>query len=403
MAILSERIKQQVTRRYRAEYGLGARFMDLSGRTGDGTDPLGVLSNTRRRRDYALQESVNLGEPYVFMAAPGISTWLVGIEDRRIIYGGIVGGEVRVEEPAATATESLKYLSAHGMRGEQACDFVRQLPVWTQARARSAAVFLQQVFYEVSGWHPELMGENRLKVMQRRQLAQAIEDFRERGEKALYAFEKERMLLANIRAGDRGGAKQILNEMLAVIYMSSPELVVLRARAIELMTCLTRAAIEDNPLMEPLIERNHIWTDRLIGADSFEGISGALMEALDDFIDGIYLHGVNRSNRKVRMALDYISRNFEEKMSLVSVADRVGLSPCRLAHLVKEHTGRTVLQIIQQMRIRHAQHLLERTDRSCAEVAYECGFGDQSYFTRHFRRLTGTTPARYRRARTRWP
>ena len=41
---------------------------------------------------------------------------------------------------------------------------------------------------------------------------------------------------------------------------------VLRARAVELMSCLTRAAIEDNPLLEPLIERNHAWTERLIAA-----------------------------------------------------------------------------------------------------------------------------------------
>jgi AraC family transcriptional regulator len=52
------------------------------------------------------------------------------------------------------------------------------------------------------------------------------------------------------------------------------------------------------------------------------------------------------------------------------------------------------------MRVRHAQHLLENTSMSGADIAYETGFGDQSYLIKHFRRLTGTTPARYRRLRS---
>jgi AraC family transcriptional regulator of arabinose operon len=81
------------------------------------------------------------------------------------------------------------------------------------------------------------------------------------------------------------------------------------------------------------------------------------------------------------------------------VARTVGLSPFRLSHVVKDFTGRSVLQIIHQVRIRHAQHLLERSAKSCAEIAYEVGFSDQSYFIRHFRRQTGTTPRRYRHSR----
>jgi AraC-like DNA-binding protein len=43
--------------------------------------------------------------------------------------------------------------------------------------------------------------------------------------------------------------------------------------------------------------------------------------------------------------------------------------------------------------------MLEGTSTSCPEIAYAVGFCDQSYFIKHFKRLMGTTPARYRRAR----
>jgi AraC-like DNA-binding protein len=102
---------------------------------------------------------------------------------------------------------------------------------------------------------------------------------------------------------------------------------------------------------------------------------------------------------KVRTALDHIQNHFREKLTVDAVAAAVGLSASRLSHLVKQYTGRTVLQIVQQMRIQHARHLLERSSMSCTEIAYEVGFNDQSYFTKHFKRLTGTTPARYRASR----
>jgi two-component system response regulator YesN len=263
-----------------------------------------------------------------------------------------------------------------------------------------ATRILHDTFYQVSGWRPLLMQENRLRMQQQQQMAEAIGDQRRGGRPALYAFEKERVLLARIRAGDRPGAKQILNDMLAAIYLSSPQMPVLRARAIEMISCLTRAAIEDNTLLESLIERNHTWTEHLLRARSFEELSRMLTNALDAFIDAIALHGLNRSNAKVQAAIEFIAANHQRPISLRTVAAQVGLSSSRLAHLVKACTGRTVTQILHQARVRQAQHLLERTAKSCTEIAYDVGFNDQSYFIKQFRRATGTTPHKYRRFRT---
>ena len=398
MAILSKKMMTEVARAYSAGYGLKVHFTDVAGNVRGSRDELSILANSRRRRNYALQESINLGEPYVFNAVPGVATWVIALEDRRRIHGGMIGGEVIVDGCSKGGTRKrLEYLAAQGMPHGAAQRFLARLPRWSPGRVDKAAVFLQETFYQISGWQPELMTENRLKTLQQAQISQAIEDQRKSGIHALYAFEKERKLLANIRAGDRNGARQILNEMLATIYMSSPKLVVLRARAVELMSCLTRAAIEDNPLMEPLVERNHRWTEQLIVARDFDDLSHVLMAALDDFIDGIYLHGVNRSNVKVHRALDFISQNFAQRLTLRTVAGHVGLSPCRTAHLIREFTGSTVLQIIQQVRIRHAQELLKRTSKSCTEIAYDVGYEDQSYFIKHFKRITGATPVAYRR------
>ncbi|MCK5849477.1 MAG: hypothetical protein KAH23_01080, partial [Kiritimatiellae bacterium] len=294
MAILSKRIISEVSRVYHAKYGLRSCSVDLSGKTDTQRDRLSGLANSGRRRSYALQQSINLGKPYIYNAAPMVATWVIPMEDKRMIHGGLIGGEVLIGG-SLDRRESRAYLVAQGMTLTEADRFLRKLVIWPGSRVKEAAEYLQEIFYSISGWSPDLIKENCLKVLQQEQINRAIEDQRKRGKNVLYAFEKERMLLSNIRAGDRNGARRILNDMLASIYLSSPEMAVLRARTVELMSCLTRAAIEDNPLMEPLIERNHIWTERLITAVDFNDLSQALMAALDSFIDGIYLHGMNRS------------------------------------------------------------------------------------------------------------
>ena len=397
MPILSKRLMAAVRKEARGFGGRPPRFLDLAGACMTGDDPAAELKNSRRRRNYALQESINSSEPYLYAVAPGILTWVLGLEDRRMILGSMVGAEVMIADATNDEDDALVYLVLQGMTPEAAQSFVAGLDVWPMSRFRDVASRTQEAFYMLSGWKPELMEERRRQIRQQQQINEAIADVRNRGGEALYTFEKERVLLSNIRAGDRNEARRILNEMLATIYMSAPQLVVLRARVIELLTCLTRAAIEDNPLMEPLIERNHAWTNQLIRAGSFEELSGYLMNALDDFIDGIYLHGVNRSNAHVHRALEFIGREYANPIGLRDVAGHVGLSASRLAHLVKDFTGQTVLQIIQNVRIRRAQELLTQTDRSCADIGYEVGFGDQSYFTYHFKRQTGTTPGRFRR------
>ncbi len=403
MAILSKRLIGQVSAEYSRRFGLKARLVNVAGRVESLDIANPIVRQPKRKTSYALHESINLGVPYVYTINGSIAVWVVGLEDCNIVHGGLISGEVRLQSPSSYSRSVLavdniiKQFVDAGMSGEDAGRYVDGLPIWNDEQVRVAAEALQDIFYMMSGWKPVLIRENRLKHLQKEQFSRAIEDQRKTGVQVLYNFEKERLLLTNIKAGDKNEARRMLNEMLAMIYMSSQQMAVLRARTIELLSYLSRAAIEDNPMLEPLIEKNHSWIHKLVKAKSFEELSEVLRCALDEFINGIYLHGVNRSSKKIRAALDYINISYGQKVSLSTTAAKVGLSPWRFAHLVKSHTGKTFSQTLQQIRIQNAQRLLDRTSKTCTDVAYACGYQDQSYFIKHFRRITGTTPAKYRK------
>ncbi len=394
--LLSQRTLQLLQSTIRKQSGTRPYLVGPNGNSLREPEYLPDAEELRRNRLYAIHESMKLGEAVCFELSPGLHAWLVAMEHKHIVHGGLIGGETLCNPQPQTATQLQKHLESMGMDGVRAREYIARLPVLSNAAMKVAAAELRTTFYAVSGWQPLQMQDNRLRSEQQRQLALAIEEQKRRGDAAVYPFEKERILLSLIKTGDRNGARKALNEMLAVMYMTSPKLGLLRARTIELMGYLTRAALEDSPIMEPLIERNHAWMGRLIEAPDFENLSRTLIQALEDFIDGIYLQGFSNGNPHVGKVLDYIASHYAQPISLKTIAAALNLSTFRVAHLVRQATGNTVLQLIQQTRIRHARQLLERTDKSCTEIGHEVGYSNQSYFIRHFRRQTGCTPARYR-------
>lgn len=398
MTILSHKLIHSLRARYYKAYKLRAELVDVNGEV--------IAGGAGRSRDerlearafsqtnaFSLQEAVRWGEPFVFYPSRGIISWVAALVDQRRVHGGLLGG--RVLASGSNRDEIASGLIEQGLEPGPAGTIAEQLPEWPAARIKQAALFLQESFYRESGWKPVLLEENRVKAMQQRHISEAIEEHKKTGQSG-YSMDRERILLSLIRAGDRNGARKVLNEMLGAMYMLSPKLAVLRARAIELMGYLTRAAVEDNPILEPLIERNHQWMRKLIVAPDFETLSHVLMQALEDFMHGIYARGFNCYHPHVGKILDYVALHYNEQLTLDQIASKIGISVSRVAHLVKQHTGKTVWQHLMRVRIAKARQLLESTDDQCSQIALATGFCDQSYFTKHFRRLTGATPARYR-------
>jgi len=398
MSILSKRLLKGVARSYAREFGVRPALLLPGGRIAEPTrgDVMHDLPVIQQARAHALEESLRWGEPYVFFLAPGIVSSVIPLVRDEEAVGGLTGGEVMAEDDPEDRREAVTYLTAAGCPRRKAVATVSRLPVWPQARTQEAADALYALFYRMSGWTPTLLTARREEALQQRQIAEEIHR-RKFTRDVTYPLDDERLLLSLIRAGDRRGARRLLNRMLGAVFLRTADVTVVRALMIELMGYLVRAAVEDSPYLAPLLDKNHAWMARTIAAPDFEALSRVLRDALDDFMDNIYLMGYQPQHAAVRRALEYIAAHFAEPVAVDDVARAAGLSASRVAHLVKQHTGHSILQHVHRMRIREAQRLLERTTRSCAAIAYQVGFGDQSYFTRQFRLLTGTTPGRHRR------
>lgn len=99
---------------------------------------------------------------------------------------------------------------------------------------------------------------------------------------------------------------------------------------------------------------------------------------------------------RLNRVIAYIDANLETDMGLRDLAAIAELSPGHFAEQFKVSTGTTLFRFILERRIGRAKELLLNRDIPIAEVALRAGFADQSHFTVNFRKLTNTTPARFR-------
>ena len=86
-----------------------------------------------------------------------------------------------------------------------------------------------------------------------------------------------------------------------------------------------------------------------------------------------------------------------EQKSVSEFADELAVSAKHLSETVKKATGQSPIEHINQMLIEEAQKLLRTTNMAIKEVGYYLGFSSPSYFNRLFKKISGSSPATYRK------
>ncbi len=94
--------------------------------------------------------------------------------------------------------------------------------------------------------------------------------------------------------------------------------------------------------------------------------------------------------------IQYLNQHFAEEISLSGLAEEFFLAPTYLAKRFKENTGKTVIQYLEELRLKNARELLQSSDLSISEIALKTGYSDSNYFARSFRKVCKVTPREYR-------
>ena len=99
---------------------------------------------------------------------------------------------------------------------------------------------------------------------------------------------------------------------------------------------------------------------------------------------------------EVAAALDQVRSNYGSELRVEALAEISGLSVYQLNRRLRTIFGITASQLITKRRMDVASEMLRDGSMPIAEVAYACGYFDQSAFSRVFRRTVGLRPRQYR-------
>ena len=102
-------------------------------------------------------------------------------------------------------------------------------------------------------------------------------------------------------------------------------------------------------------------------------------------------------DRRVQKIVALMEGNLHQDLSLNRLACMVNLSPSRLSHLFKSETGLAPKCYLDHLRISKAQELLRSTFLSVKEIRIKVAGGDQSHFSRQFKKHAGLSPTEFRR------
>lgn len=101
--------------------------------------------------------------------------------------------------------------------------------------------------------------------------------------------------------------------------------------------------------------------------------------------------------KKLLGALEYISKNYKDDISLAEVCETVQMSSYYFCRLFKSTLNMGFTEYLNSVRIHHAQEMLSETDKSILEIALESGFSSVSYFNRVFKSMKYCSPSEYRK------
>lgn len=105
-------------------------------------------------------------------------------------------------------------------------------------------------------------------------------------------------------------------------------------------------------------------------------------------------------NRAMLRARDVMDRRFREELDVRALAEVACCSPAHFVRTFAETFGETPHRYLQRRRVERAMALLRTTDLAVQDVCVAVGWSSLATFTRTFRTIVGTTPARYRAATT---
>ncbi len=276
-------------------------------------------------------------------------------------------------------------------------DPLDNVPYLTTSQARA----LNETVHAVCGYLTGIPATPDVDSGRQAEILKMMYDLSEQPVHTIYPLDSERQLQQLIRDGDKESSQKLLNELLLQLYyVSGTNLEIFKTRVRELLTLMSRAAIDGGADVNEVFSLCYHEGQEVDHFRDFESLNIWLSAMLHKFISFVFDFTDIKHQNVIRKTSAFIKEHLSEKLTLEQAAEQVYLSKSYFCRILKDDLGCTFTEYVNRLRIERSKAYLRETTMPIAEIACAVGFDDQSYFTRIFKRHVGTSPGKYRDMRS---
>ncbi len=345
------------------------------------------------------QMAMEFGEVYVFGCHCGLNHIVYPIVVKGQQFGSVLAGPFRMDEAEEDFLEGMEI--AENVSAEQQRELlqsVRFIPVFAPAKVTQISILFRYLCRSVLVESRDMIAANNGKLLQQSRINESIQLYKNSGvrDSRKYPVDLENEVISAVKANDQEKAREKLNDLLGhILLYEGHDIIKVRYRIVELCSLLSRASINRGADPEQMLDLNRDLISSVMGARNIYDVCYRLQDNFEIFTDNLFQSTEHRS-RVVKNAVEYIARNFSEEITLTSAAEELHVNASYLSMLFRQVTGMTFKEHLNHVRIEEAERLLANTNYPILEIAIACGYRDQSYFTKVFKKYTGLTPRQYR-------
>ncbi|PHV69668.1 AraC family transcriptional regulator [Sporanaerobium hydrogeniformans] len=348
----------------------------------------------------ASKKAIELGETYIFSCHANLNHIVFPLLNKGVFFASILVGPFLMDKPDSLLIADVAHRYAIGTDDLlELYDTSYSIRVIAPALVTHISKLLYFLFYNLISDSQKQFMDNQDKFHQQSKINESIQMYKtfDITNKTSYPYEKEKELISKVKVGNIQEAKSILNDLLGyVLFSEGNSLDILKTRAVELCSLLSRAAIEGGGATDTILKISNQFLKSLQEITDFEILCSKLQEAVEVFVESSFNYTPTKSNDRVKKAVAYISKNFSHAISLEEVAEHVNLNPTYFSSIFKQYSGSSFREYLNMVRIEESKRLLSNTDYTIIDIAIAVGFEDQSYFSKVFKKYTGLTPKQYR-------
>ncbi len=334
---------------------------------------------------YGLNESLRWGGKYIYYCSLGLAFCISPVTEDDECIGGIAVGPAVLGDYDDTVF-TLDDKSTHE-------NFIRTLPSISTTKINSVSEILRRLATSFS--------KNSVSVsvshISNDQILNKLYTENSTSESYSYPIKYETQIRELIAERDRDNVLALINELLGHIFLSGHfTFEDKKTRITELIVVLSRASIDAGGNINELFNFNNSYIQEIERSTNTESLSRTSAAILHRYIDYIFNFSHIRYSDSVYKAIRYMRDHVAEKITIHDICSHVYLSRSSFSKIFKEQTGKSIFDYINFLKIKYAKRLLADKSIPLVDIAMLCGFEDQSYFSKVFKKYTSVSPKKYR-------